>query len=179
MHQEEEGFTLIELMLALAIFCIVLALGYLFHAYVNKSFTISSEQSEVQFNVRMAKELIAEEVRFASCVKVLKADGINFADLSCGGEPIEAIFVKDGSLKYYKDETVNNLLTNNPEHISFNVKFEKNAEVFLGYAVEGKMNGRQTFKMNNEIQILGIGQYEEIKDESNGNGNAIIYVPGI
>ena len=154
-------------MLALAILSIVLAVGYSFNYYIYKSFTIASDQSEVQFNVRMAKERIESIVRFTTYMEILE----DYTDDP--EEPYEAIYVENGSLMHYKDGTSTNLLEGSSSGISFEIDFNKADEVFLWYNVKGEISSGQTYEISAESGMLN----EIIKDfgDSSTTGKAIIF----
>lgn len=164
-------------MLALAILVIVLAVGYSFNFYVNKSFTIASQQSEVQYSVRMATELIEDKVHFADYMKILENDTDVIDQLDA--DYAEAIYIENGSLMYYKDGTSTNLLENYTSEASLEIEFNKTDDVFLWYNVKGDIEDKQTYDMSSEIQIMkDVEKYGPIVKDfgvATTTGKAIIF----
>ncbi|KJS66333.1 MAG: hypothetical protein JL50_12645 [Peptococcaceae bacterium BICA1-7] len=162
--------TLIELVIALAIFSVVLAASYTFYFYVYRSITIASQQSELQFNVRMASDRIRDIVHFANEMEVLQ-----YSEEAAGQD--EAIYADSSALIHHKSGAAANLLGYNYGNIAFQISFNKKDDVFLWYNVRGTKGG-QTFEISREIQILSIPEDEEIIKsfgDPSTTGEAIVF----
>lgn len=64
----KKGFTLIELVIVIAILGIVIYLGFSFFSFGNRSFSRGQDQSSIQHSVRMASRYITDEIRTAKDV---------------------------------------------------------------------------------------------------------------
>jgi len=64
------GFSLIEVMLALSILGIVLAVGYSFFFFGSNSFRIGGAQSNLQRDMRLVSDYITREVRYAVDIEI-------------------------------------------------------------------------------------------------------------
>lgn len=135
------------MLLALAIVSMVLAVGFSFHFYVNKSFDVASGQSELQFNVRSASERIESIVRYASYVEIMENVPDTISD--------EAIYINTDKLMHYKDGSATNLLGFSSSDITYDIKFVKTDKNFLEYTIQAEKDG-QTFEISKELQILNI-----------------------
>jgi len=147
----KKGFTLIELLITLVILLLVIGMSYSFYYYVVRSFDIASKQSEVQQNVRLAKNIIENEVRLATYIKI-------------GSEPTEEynqrIYVSDGQIKHYVEgQGTNNLLSIPSGSVDLQLSFIKTAPSLLEIKVEGDINGEHNYDITSELLVL------------NGNGH--------
>lgn len=68
---EKSGFTLIELMLALSILGIILAMGYSFFFFGSNSFRLGGDQSNLQRDMRLTSDFITREVRYAVDIEIV------------------------------------------------------------------------------------------------------------
>lgn len=164
------------MIIALAILCIVLAVGYSFNFYVNRSIRMATEQSQLQFSALMAGERIREIVRFADEVKILQEDNNVVGQL--GATYSEAIYVQSGSLVHYKDGAATDLLGSYSGNVSLQITFNKADDLFLWYKIRAETSSGQAHEIDKEIQILNIGVgHEIIKDFGNSSttGLAIVF----
>ncbi|MCR3921442.1 MAG: hypothetical protein NUK65_02860 [Firmicutes bacterium] len=67
----EKGLTVVELVIALALLGMVLGLGYMFYAFGTTTFAAGETQSNVQQSVRIAANMISNEVRYAETAEIL------------------------------------------------------------------------------------------------------------
>ena len=108
------GFSLIELMVAIAMACIVLTAVYSLHAALTKSYTTQNAAADAQDSIRAAVDLMAEDIMMAGFdpmgtagarIIEAKADSIHFTlDRNMDGAPAtEASALED--IKYFKSGT--------------------------------------------------------------------------
>jgi len=163
------------MMIALAILLLVLALGFTFNNYVNKSFNISNEQSEVQFNVRMAKERIENLVRFADNIEILAVWDTGLIEEST----FEGIYTDEtGSLIYNQNGTATNLLAGISDDIDYEITFNNKDQVFLLCNIGGETTGGYSYELSTELQILNVEEDTGIiKDfgDASTTGTAIVF----
>ncbi len=70
-YRNSKGFTLIEGLIALAIFAIFIPLFYFLNSYIDQSFSIASRQSDLQFYARLAQIKIKDEISFVNYIEIL------------------------------------------------------------------------------------------------------------
>ncbi|HSO60962.1 MAG TPA: prepilin-type N-terminal cleavage/methylation domain-containing protein [Desulfobacterales bacterium] len=102
------GFSLIELMVAMAMACIVLAAVYSLHAALTKSYTTQNAAADAQEAMRAAFDLMAEDLMMAGfdpmatgLFGILSADPISIrftSDRCTMRNPPDAINCEDGKL---------------------------------------------------------------------------------
>lgn len=137
MKKNIKGFTLIELIIALAIFSVVVFMAFSILVFGNKSFSNGTDRSDVQFDFRMTSSFITDELRNATEVQILSTmpatptTGYNYIYIS--GKKI--ISVKNGTSTNKTDAVVdtpvNSLfkitkLANNNNILEFNLMNTKN-----------------------------------------------------
>ena len=71
--RSSKGFTLLELIVSLAIAGIVLAMIFSLNLFGIRSFAVQDRQSSIQTDVRMAADAITREVRLANSVEMLSS----------------------------------------------------------------------------------------------------------
>ena len=85
--RSEKGFTLVEIMVTLAIMAVVMAGVYLTFYSQQKSYTVQEQVAEMQQNLRGAMYLMSKEIKMAGCnptgqaqagIVTAAADSINF-----------------------------------------------------------------------------------------------------
>jgi prepilin-type N-terminal cleavage/methylation domain-containing protein len=92
---QKKGLTLVELVIAMAIFSIVILSVYSFFNFGNKSFNASSRQYNTQSDVRLAVDYASKEVRFATNFALLNTiDPATLVAL----DKFSYIYIKDGAL---------------------------------------------------------------------------------
>ncbi|MEG6522549.1 PilW family protein [Desulfotomaculum sp. 1211_IL3151] len=156
----KKGVTIIELMITLAMILIVIGLSYLFYFYVVRSFEISSTQSAVQENVRLAKNLIDKEIRRASYIKIEEPpDDVNKYN--------HHIMTADGKIK--KD--TNYLLGNLSEGVEMGLLFTKTSDSFIEVTVTGSIDGDYEYSITSEVLALG----GNIDNSINDSGDEIYF----
>lgn len=160
-----------ELLIALALLSIVLALGYMFLFFGNNSFAIGTRQYNVQNNIRIAADLITEEVRYASYVEVL-------ADSSA----IPAsIGIYDNYI--YVDSATNKMvfLSHNNTRLypvgqsDSSIAFSRSpSNKILNFTVTGE-DDQQTYVINQEVVSLNLDLSPNKIIEGNNTGLALFY----
>lgn len=65
------GYSLVELVIVLALLGVILAIGYNFYFYTTQAFKEGEKQAAVQQNVRVVADFITKELRYASIIQIL------------------------------------------------------------------------------------------------------------
>lgn len=67
----QNGITLIELLIVIGIMGVVMSLGFSFLMFGTRTFKLSGERADNQFDVRMPTDFVSKEVRYADKVQIL------------------------------------------------------------------------------------------------------------
>lgn len=142
------GFTLMELLIVLALLIIVLGMVYSFFYFINKSSVRSGDQFQLQTNLRNAGDFAAEELRNAKEIEIVTIPFIT-------NPSSQYLYVKDKVLKHQSDGTITdkseNVITDetvfmirkdnmtNRYYISINLHGERRDEKYT-YNVEILLN---------------------------------------
>ena len=126
---EKKGFTLVELLIVLAIGGVILALAFSLQGFGIRSFRMGSSQAAIQQDARIIDELIKREIRNA---------------MRIGETGFERTIELDNGVIYYGLNGENSFEVDAVESIVF----EGQGERTLRYTVTGKGNG---FQVVNEI----------------------------
>ncbi len=165
--KQNRGLTIIELLIALVILIIVISLGYMFNFYVVRSFEIASNQSSVQQNVRIAKSIIENNVRYSE---------VELLDALPGGreEKYQIIYVDDNGFIKHVDEdgNVSDLLGTISSGINMQLSFENKGNSFLWINVQGDIDGSYVYNIGSEILIQKV---TDADDTITGDSGSVIY----
>ncbi|MEW5922011.1 MAG: prepilin-type N-terminal cleavage/methylation domain-containing protein [Bacillota bacterium] len=69
--KDENGVSLVELLLAMVLLSLVLSLGYFYFSYSTKSFFQGENRAQLQQSLRIVADFITREVRLATEVEIL------------------------------------------------------------------------------------------------------------
>lgn len=97
------GFTLIEIIVVMAIIGIVMLMATNLIGFSLKSYTIDNTQLEIQQDARHAVQVISNDVRSASSIELTNTPPFTV------GNAEKPILVIDGTIGYYKKKTGNTL----------------------------------------------------------------------
>ena len=86
---KKNGFTLVEVLVAVVLLGIVISLGYNLFFYGIRSFTGATTQSLLQRNARLASTIIVREVRNATDFPDVSVNGVLTYSVGGGDETIE------------------------------------------------------------------------------------------
>ncbi len=71
--KNQKGITLIELLIVIGIMGVVISLGFSFLIFGTRTFKLSGERADNQFDVRMPTDFVSKEVRYADTAEILTA----------------------------------------------------------------------------------------------------------
>lgn len=172
----KKGFTLMELIIAIAIMVTAIALGYRIFFFGQNSFTKGELQNNVQLNVRFASELITRELQKANDVEVLS----ELPETLDSNKRYIYVDSATGKLRLYSGGSSNDALSVINEGVNFSsLQFSKNENsgdvLFFGMQAD---SGSQNFSTDSQVQILNIPAGTAIDTSaipSEGNGQVICY----
>lgn len=149
--RNSRGVTLIELIIALALLSMVLAVGYNYYFFENKTYTIGSNQSNVQRDIRLASDFITREVRNAIELELVSSptigDGYNYIYLN------GLVLMHDSTPK--TDPIISQL--------ELKIKKVDNNKNYLEFIIQGN-EGEQTYKINTKVQLNNIKGKSQIQN---------------
>lgn len=108
MSNNKKGFTLIELIITIAIFSIVILVIFSMFLFENKVFKFSSEQFNAQSDVRFGIDSINKKIRYATELTILKDLPVSIPK----GDDNNYIYFKDGTVNFSIYDASKNTRTN-------------------------------------------------------------------
>lgn len=99
-----KGFTLVELIITMAILAIVLSAAFSILQFNNRSYALGTNKVEVQSGLRTSASFLSDKLRYAGSVQIFSAMPV--------GAPVsgtEYLYVENGVLKYYDGSTAVNI----------------------------------------------------------------------
>ncbi|MDY6826368.1 MAG: prepilin-type N-terminal cleavage/methylation domain-containing protein [Bacillota bacterium] len=151
--QDDHGFTLVELMVTLALLGIVLALGYLYFGFGVQAFQRGERQSIAQQAVRLTSDFITSELRFAKQIEINPEGGISETGY-------RYIYQEDDSI-YFRNEEGNDrcLADSDADGMPYSIIFTSNVpEDVVIFTIEAD-NGLYT--LQSSVQALNLELYRD------------------
>lgn len=175
-----QGFGVIELVIALSLLLIVLALSFTIYVFGAASFDVGEKQTDIQQNARMAAGFITEELRIAERVVLFDSyeDLPDIEDLEISDDyTLYFIYLKNSKIYFQKVDGENDpapILEDISLKVEFDLEFSvsesRNILSFDITALE-VASGRK-YQLDTEVLVLNL---EEIEDHSDGTGTALFY----
>jgi type II secretory pathway pseudopilin PulG len=169
----EKALSVVELMIALSILLIVLALAFTFYFFGTRAFATGEERSLIQTNVRMTSRMIIQELRYANDVEI--TTGIPNQE---NGK--RAIFINNSGQLIIRDEQgeerlLSGALSNEITFtdLSFGISPDDNKILVFSVSAEGTKS--QEFQLLSDVAPLNL-KYAIRDTSNNGDGSAIVYV---
>ncbi|MBB6216604.1 prepilin-type N-terminal cleavage/methylation domain-containing protein [Anaerosolibacter carboniphilus] len=160
------GFTLVEVLVVLALMGMVMSLGYSLNLFGVRVFHQGTAQANVQANVRLASDFITKETRNATEMTILNASE-SIPEANAIGEDIYYILLNGNSIEYrYKDHS--KLLA---ESIT-ELEFKKSSSRTLNYIITGN-DGNQNYSVTSNIFISNLNLTDSFIVEDTSGGQAV------
>lgn len=174
--KNNKGFTLIEVIISLAIVTIVTLSIFSFFRFNLNSFNMSTEAMEKQSNLRITSYKLTNELRNIGFVDL---DNYAMSDISSMITSDSFIFVDSNSLKKGNYNSITNFADDEITNIEFSLREEKgrfflNVEVFSGidsYKTEILLNNIITDNTDDDGNLIQMDNY----DIDNGTFSSIQY----
>lgn len=169
---EQKGLTIIELMIAMLILLMGLALAFNFFFFGVRSFNVGEQRTIVQTNVRFASRVITDELRYATDVEI-------YGSVPDHEEGRKAIFMSADNIIIIRDEEgntrpISGALSDEVQftELSFGVSPEMSR--MLTFLVSAERQGEQNYQL--ETEVTPLNQKASIIDHTGGSvGTAIVY----
>ena len=163
-----QGFTLIETVIAVAIVGLVIAMSFSLLAFGQNYFSMSNTQYGIQNDGRITSSYLSKELRFATEIEIIDVFEARdeIIDNESIDEPYNFLYIKDGKLHNYiyqsgsyKQISFGNSISNS------NSKFQKVNDEVLRIVIESTEDDKN-YDLNTEINL------ENLKlNDNNINGN--------
>ena len=160
----QRGMTAVELMVALSILLIALALGFNFFIFGVRAYGTGEQRTIVQNNVRLASSVITEELRFADQVEI-------HAVVPSHQNGKRTIYLTEDGLVVIRDELGNERpasgqLSNDVvfTDLAFSVSTESHKILF--FSIGAEREGMQSYQLESEVAPLN--QIPAIVDNTSG-----------
>lgn len=179
--KNRKGFTLIELVLAVAFLVIALTLGFSLYNFTNSSFLMAETYTNIQREMRMAASYVSSELRLVYDVELANvSDKNDYYD-----ENFHCLYLNNGSIIHrYKEQETNNfinktVLDGRLDNVHYNIVFSKATNE------EGNQKGNIIaflltvdeidYQIDSSIIAQNLIEGQEIEDPDNLNNAQYIY----
>ncbi len=153
--QGENGYSLVELIVAIFLLLITLAIGFSFFFFGLNSFVTGELNSNVQQNVRLKAKYISDEVRYATEMEILatKPSDAEFND------SYNYMYLDDGKIMVKKGaEAAYQVPVGISEGIEFSLDFYGNEieTSMIKFLISGKKNEGKKYEVSSEVSVLNL-----------------------
>lgn len=157
----ENGFSLVELLVALSILGIVLAMGYSYFFFGSNTFRIGGNQSNLQRNIRLASDFITRELRYATCVSILSSSNDDCE--SCANENQHSyIYLENGIIMHNGVAIADAVI----ESLVFTYK-ELDDAYLIDFVVDGlSSDGRQSYSLESDVFLVNMQAPPSVADNA-------------
>ena len=156
--QKNEGFTIIELVITLAILGIVISLGFSFFSFGNNTFSKGQSQSSIQHTVRMASRYITDEIRTSKDITLLSEKPETFGDFNY-------IYTEGTKILHRKpDGTIQEIYGSSDEGlITLNFLSDEDREVEF---IITKIINDQSYEVQSSVSTLNLLEADTVLKDS-------------
>lgn len=151
--RNKSGFTLIEIIITMAIVGIFLAGVFSFFQYNLNIFNLGKDQSNVQSNIRAVSTTITEQVRYAAEVKILTATELNVVLANTIEAYVNYVYYDAGHIHILNRSKHSQYFVGDGGGIEFSASSSGNV---LDFIVTGSENNRQ-YHYDAEVKPLNLG----------------------
>jgi|GEM_PF-2844308 len=160
--KNQQGLTVVELLIAALILVIVLTSGYLFFSYGWRAFDTGSERSIVNNNLRMAAEAISNEIRYAGMLEIIDTAEVPG---SVTDDKIYIYLNLDGRIEK-KDQSGSTIIPHELDaNIAFSLVFSANPPNTMIVNITENTSG---ISLDTEVRLLNVSAGNPIGGLSSG-----------
>lgn len=171
---KQEGFSIVELMVALALLGFVLASGYMFFGFGLRTYDRGEQQSIAQQGIRIAADFISSEIRYANEIIISPAD--------ISEEGYYYIY-QDGDSVVFRDAngSERTLLDSNRDQIAYRVLFAEESvveKIDLSLVVMFTLEAEDDiYSLDTSVYIMNLNDSDKYEDltEQEGSADVIKY----
>lgn len=184
-YKRKNGITLVELLITIAILSIVLGGIYSLFIYGNKTYKSGTIQYDLQSKIRIASDIIVNDIRYASDIEFIEAieDGNEAFNNSFFEGNYTYIYLSQDkkSVKLKKKSLAEpiTLAKISSKDGKFELSFERANSKELLIIIKAIENGKN-YEVKSQVEILNIhlGTKKEIDDTKGQKVDAIRYIRG-
>ena len=166
--KNKDGFTLVELIIVLAILIIVISGGFSLYMFSSNALKKGETQSDVQHQTRLASLYITNEIRTAETVTLFSAMPSPVSGRSY-------IYVSGNTIKHRKkDGTVVDVIKTVSSSLQPQLVFSRAGDRMVSFTVTTVLNG-QTYNVSSQVSPLNIKKDDKILPLSTSNFSVIEY----
>lgn len=156
---EERGFTLIELMVTLALVGLVIIGGLNLYFFADRSFVSGTITADVQAEIQLAMKRMTEELRLAHRLEFVESVPAS----STLQKDDHYLFVQDGLVYLRTQRPVDQIVTNiNTEIANYAIEFDRSKDDQGGIIEDtlriklSSLNPRVPYSLESDIQVLNL-----------------------
>jgi len=173
-HLNNQGITLIELLIGSSLLVIVLGIAFSLHSFGTRSFSSGASRGDVQQNARLVADFITSEIRFAKNADILES----FSSSEEFEENFHYIFLESGSIMYKeKGENLLEKFSDISQKVDFELSFKISDDLHndndnvLKLIVSAEDDNERDFEVKTELIILNLtDKISGLEDNDPGTG---------
>jgi len=171
LKKKQDGFTVVELMIALALLLIILATGYMFFGFGFRSFNRGEQRAIAQQSIRTAAAFISSEIRYANLITI-NPETVSTSD------DFNYIYLNGDSVYYQdKDKSIppKTLLDGTVDQMSYSIIFMEDSYVVASSKVTlvlaFNLAADSIYSLDTNVFILNLEDSSNYNDLSAQTGN--------
>ena len=171
----QDGISLVELVIVLALLSVVLAIGYNFYFFGVNAFATGEKQSNVQQNIRMSSNYIKKEIQFAHNMAVMN----DIAEVPLNDDQYDYIYLdpNTGMLTHLQNGEATGIDVlgglSSGTNLTANFRPQSAGSNILIYTISG-VNEGQTYDISSDIYLPNVPAIEISASASVSSGGFII-----
>lgn len=155
----QEGFTLIELMVTLALVGLVITGGFSLYFFADRSFLTGQVVADVQADIQIAMQRISEEARLAHSLEIIPVkEAINASSLK---EDDHYLFSRDGEVILKTERGERTIIGDDRDFAQYGLLFSRVGGEGLESVLAIKLsslNPEVDYTLESDLQILNLRQ---------------------
>ncbi len=156
--RRESGFTIIELLLTLALVGLVIVGGARLYFFANRSFVSGQIVADIQADIQIAMKRITEEVRLAHSLKLIDLDDVPTGVASLE-EDDHYLYWQAGKIVLKTEHGTRAIIGVDEEYNGYNLFFSTVDDEDLGDVLKIKiaaLHPKVDYELESELQILNL-----------------------
>lgn len=166
--KNNKGFTLVELILTVALLGVVVTLASSMLFFGNRTFTNTNNQRELQSDMRLVTNFIEREVQNASNLQILETLPGTLDNSR------RYIYINNDKVMFKAENQSAVEIPTTFDEIDYDVDFTKSGNTVVEYDLEGNLSGTE-FHFVSEIEVRNLKGVREIDKISGNEGKVLSY----